>query len=132
MLHNYGELHPSTSIDNNSFIMRLVYNELHNSFVTFEIDATDVSFVINVGKGRIISAVSRGFNVSTATTGEVVIIVENTGELTQDYHVGLAECFGRNDLPSRRVSIIPGETQTVSFFLKANNVMRITTDCEGK
>lgn len=131
MLHNYGTVHPSTHPNNNSFIMRLLYTRLHNSFVTFHVDATDLAFVVNVGKGRIVTAESRGFNRSTQTAGEVIVIVENLSELNQDYNLVLTKCFGREDLPSKRLSLLPGETGRISFALIALNKKRITTNCEG-
>lgn len=131
MLHNFGKIHQSTHPNNSSFIMRLVYPDLHNSFVTFNLDATDLSFVVNVGKGRIVSAESRGFNRTSHTTGEVVVVVENESDITQDFNLLLTECFGREQLPSKRVPIHPGQTRTVSFPLIARNVKRITTQCEG-
>lgn len=131
MLHNYGKLHHSTHPNNNSFIMRLLYPDLHNSFVTLNLDATDLSFVVNVGRGRIVSAESRGFNRSSHTVGEVVVVVENLSDINQDFSLTLTECFGREQLPSKRVPTFPGETSTVSFPLIALNVKQITTQCEG-
>ena len=131
MLHNYGIVHPSTQPNNNSFILRLMYPDLHNSLVSFVIDATDVAFVVNVGKGRIVSAESRGFNRSTQSTGEVIVVVENLSELSQDFNLVLTECFGREDLPSKRVNVYPGQTATVSFSLLSRNIKHITANCEG-
>ncbi len=112
--------------------MRLVYPDLHNSLVTFRVDASDISYVVNVGKGRIVTAESRGFNRSTQTTGEVIVVVENLSDISQDFNLLLTECFGRERLPSKRVPLLPGETKTVSFPLIAQNVKQITTECEGK
>lgn len=131
MMHNYGKIHPSTHPTNSSFIMRLIYPELHNSFVTFRLDASDLKFVVNVGKGRIVTAESRGFNRSTKTAGEVVVVVENIADIAQDFNVVLTKCFGRESLPSKRVSLYPGESTRVSFALIAHNVKKITTNCEG-
>lgn len=131
MLHNYGTIHPSTHPNNSSFIMRLIYPNLHNSLITFRIDATDLSFAVNVGRGRIVTAESRGFNRSTKTAGEVIVVVENLSDISQDFNLLLAECFGREKLPSKRVPLQPGETKRVSFPLIAHNVERITTNCEG-
>ena len=132
MMHNYGKIHPSTHPNNSSFIMRLMYPNLHNSFITFRIDATDLRFVVNAGKGRIVSAESRGFTKSTKTAGEVVVRVENLAEVSQDFNVVLTKCFGRDQLPSKRVSLYPGETETVIFALLGRNKGKITTECEGK
>lgn len=111
--------------------MRLLYPQLHNTFVTFRIDASDLSFVVNIGRGRIVTAESRGFNRSTQTTGEVVVVVENLSDIAQDFNLVLTECFGREQLPSKRVPLLPGESKRVSFVLIALNVKRITTTCEG-
>lgn len=131
MLHNYGTVHPSTHPTNSSFILRLLYTQFHNTFVTFNLDASDLSFVVNVGKGRIVTAESRGFNRSTKTAGEVVVVVENLAEIAQVFNLVLTKCFGREKLPSKRVSLHPGETQQVHFALLAQNVKKITTNCEG-
>lgn len=131
MLHNYGTIHPSTHSNNSSFIMRLIYPDLHNSLVTFRIDASDLSFVVNIGRGRIVTAESRGFNRSTLSAGEVIVLVENLSDISQDFNLLLKDCFGRNSLPSKRVPLRPGQSKRVSFVLFARNVERITTDCEG-
>lgn len=112
--------------------MRLIYPELHNSFVTFRIDASNVSLVVNAGKGRIVTAESRGFNSSTATAGEVIVVVENLGEVTQEFNVVLNKCFGRTDLPSKRVTILPASVETVVFPLLGRNTERVTVNCEGQ
>ena len=91
MLHNYGKIHPSTHPNNHTFILRLLYPDLHNSFVTFNLDATDLSFVVNIGRGRIVSAESRGFNRSSHTVGEVVVVVENLSDISQDFTLSLVE-----------------------------------------
>jgi hypothetical protein len=91
-----------------------------------------LSFVVNVGKGRIVTAESRGFNKSTQSSGEVVVLVENLSDITQDFNLLLRECFGRENLPAKRVPLIPGETKRVSFPLFVKNVKRVTTNCEGK
>lgn len=131
MLHNYGEIHRSTHSNNNTFIMRLIYPDLHNTFVTFRLDASDVSFVVNVGKARIVKAEARGFNRSTASAGQVVIIVQNQGGLTQDFILSLTKCFGREDLPSKRVKTRPGHSEVVIFPLLARNKGKEDVHCEG-
>ena len=122
---------PSTQPNNSSFIMRLLYPDLHNTFVTLRVDASDLSFVVNIGRGRIVSAASRGFNKTTQTTGEVVVVVENLSDISQDFNLMLKECFGRERLPSKRVPLEPGQTKKVVFSLIARNVKHITVECEG-
>lgn len=131
MLHNYGTIHPSTHPNNSSFILRLVYPDLHNTLVTFRVDASDLSFVVNIGRGRIVAAESRGFNRSTQSAGEVIVVLENLSDISQDFNLLLKECFGREKLPSKKVPLQPGETKRVSFPLFAKNLKRITTNCEG-
>ena len=131
MMHNYGQVHPTTHVNNNSFIMRLLYPNLHNSFVTFRVDATDLSLVINTGRGRIVSAKSHGFNESTNTAGRVVVVVENLGDVTQDFSLLLNECFGRASLPAKTITVYPGYTEAVTFHLIGNNKEDISVECEG-
>lgn len=131
MMHNYGKIHPSTHINNSSFIMRLIFKNFHNTFITFRIDAGDLAFIVNIGKGRIVRAESRGFNKSTATSGEVLVVIENQGEITQQFNVVLQKCFGRDNLPSSKATVFPGQTATLVFPLLAQNKKKITVHCEG-
>ena len=131
MMHNYGEIHQSTHISNSSFIMRMVYPDFHNSLVTFRIDASDISFVVNIGKGRIVKAETRGFNKSTYSAGEVVVVMQNQGDLTQDFNLVLTKCFGREDLPSRIVTAQPGQSKVIIFPLLARNKGNINVHCES-
>ena len=130
-MHNYGEIHRSTHVNNSSFIMRMIYPDLHNTFVTFRLDASDISFVVNVGKARIVKAEARDFNRSTTSAGEVVIIVQNQGDLVQDFIIVLTKCFGRVDLPSRRVTTRPGQSEVVIFPLLSHNKGKTDVHCEG-
>ena len=48
MLHNFGRIHKSSHPNNQSFIMRFIHEDLHNTFVTFKIDASSLVFVYSV------------------------------------------------------------------------------------
>lgn len=131
LLPNFGRIHPSTHIDNNSFIIRLIHDDLHNSFVTFRIDASDIQFVFNVGKGRIVDARTTEFKALT-DIGKMYVEVENTGEITAEFTVVLSECFGRKNLPGKGIIIEPGKTQNVTFLLQSYKMFGENSVCEGQ
>ena len=132
MLHNFGEVDKSSRPNNNSFILRFKYKEFHNTFVTYTIDASDITFVLNAAKGRIVTADTQGFTRDTATTGKILVTVQNQGELTADFNIVLRKCFGRTDLPGKKVTILPGKTEVVVFQLLGGNKGKISVKCEGK
>ena len=131
MLYNYGDIHNSSYEDENSFILRFRYNEFHNTWISFTIDATDIAFVENIAKGRIVKAVTEGFTKSTRATGRVVVTVMSEGELSAYFIISLRECFGRKNLPSKKIHLRPGKSQTVSFPLLSTNKGKIDAVCNG-
>ena len=49
MLHNFGKLHKESSHPNeDSFILRFIHDDVHNTLVSFDIDASNLLFVYNV------------------------------------------------------------------------------------
>ena len=48
MLYNFGDVHPSTMANNNSVTLRFRYNDFQNTMVTFQIDASDITYVYSV------------------------------------------------------------------------------------
>ena len=48
MLYNFGEIHPSTAANNDSVTLRFRYNDFQNTLVTFQIDASDITYVYSM------------------------------------------------------------------------------------
>ena len=130
MVHNFGRIHPSTHVTDHSFILRFINTDLHNSFVTFRIDAADIVFVYNAAKGRIVDAYAVEFT-AVKEVGQLFVDVENTGELQSEYSVVLSECLGRKSTPSKVVSILPGRIANVTFSLQSYKTKGENSLCEG-
>ena len=132
MLHNFGEVDESSRPNNNSFILRFKYTEFHNTSVTFNMDASNIEFIVNASKGRIIKANTEGFTRDTPRAGKVFIKVQNEGKLTADFNVVLSECFGQMDFLGKKVTILPGQAKVVIFQLLGGNKSNHSVQCEGK
>ena len=130
MVHNFGEIHPSTHVTDHSFILRFIHTDLHNTFVTFRIDASDIVFVYNVAKGRIVDAYATKF-AAVKEVGKLYVEVENTGQLESEFSVVLSECLGRQSTPSKVVRITPGRIANVSFSLQSYKTKGESSLCEG-
>ena len=118
LLHNYGQVHHSTHPDDNSFILRFVHTSLHNSFVTFDIDASDIQFVYNSVKGRIVDVTASNFT-ALEDNGLIVVDVENTGEIAGDFLTTLAHCHDDRVPSTKKRSISPGQIANISFAFQA-------------
>ena len=118
LLHNYGQVHPSTHPDDNSFILRFVHTSLHNTFVTFYIDASDIQFVVNSVRGRIVEVTASDFTVNEEN-GRIVVYVENVGEIAGDFLISLTHCHDDRVPSSKKTSIAPGQIKSVSFNFQA-------------
>jgi hypothetical protein len=130
MVHNFGQVHPSTHANNHSFILRFIHTDLHNSFVTFRIDASDIVFVYNAARGRIVDAYATDFT-AVKEVGYLFVEVENTGQLESEYSIVLSECLGRKTTPSKVVSILPGGIANVSFSLQSYKTKGENSLCIG-
>lgn len=130
MVHNFGKIHPSTHVTDHSFILRFINTDLHNTFVTFRIDAADIVFVYNVAKGRIVDAYAPKFT-AVKEVGQLFVEVENTGQLESEYSIILSKCLGRQSTPSKVVSILPGCIANVSFSLQSYKTKGESSLCEG-
>ena len=130
MVHNFGKVHKSSHPNNHSFILRFVHNKLHNSFVTFRIDASNLLFVYNVGKGRIIETYATDVR-AMAGMGELTVEIENTGEITAEFSVSVMRCTGSYRRPAKTVSILPGKIANVTFKVQSFDNKGGTHECEG-
>ena len=48
MLYNFGEIHPSAAANNDSVTLRFRCNDFQNTLVTFQIDASDITYVYSM------------------------------------------------------------------------------------
>ena len=131
MIHNYGTVHQDSHPNNDSFILKFLHDDLHNSFVTLRIDATDISFVKSVSSGRIVETYTVPF---TATVGHGTLTVEvgNTGEVSSDYSVSVVKCdSGLYDMAARSLSLEPGEVKNTTFALRSGDIDGGGKECEG-
>ena len=98
--------------------------------MTFRIDASDIVFVYNAAKGRIVDAYATNFT-AVKEVGYLFVEVENTGQLESEYSIVLSECLGRKSTPSKVVSILPGQIANVSFSLQSYKTKGENSLCEG-
>ena len=117
MVHNFGKIHNSSSPNNKSFILRFIHEDLHNTFVTFRIDASSITFVHNVGSGRIVDTYATDFEALTGV-GVITVVVENTGEVTSEFSVSVMEC-------NRDIHRIPAKTYTVDPGKMAEFIFKV-------
>ena len=48
MLYNFGDIHTSTKASNDSVVLRFRHNDFQNTMVTFQIDASDITYVYSM------------------------------------------------------------------------------------
>ena len=94
--------------------------------LTFKIDASDISFVQNIGSGRIVSAEASDL-MALKTKGKITAVIENTGEVSAEFSVSVLKCtYGVHQVPAEAAVINPGQTVTMHF-----SVMAFVTVDEG-
>ncbi len=133
MVQNFGHVHNSSHPNNKSFILRFVHEDLHNTFVTFRIDASDILFVINVGSGRIVDTHATNFT-ALEDYGLITVEVENTGEVTAEFSVSVMKCNqGIQQIPAKSVTMNPGLVANVTFRIGSANSKAggENHECEG-
>lgn len=130
LLQNYGKVHPSTHLNENSFILRFIHESLHNSFVTFNIDASDIQFVFNSVKGRIVDVNAEDF-VALEEDGLINVEIENIGEISGDFTVTLAHCHDDRIPVSKTRTLMPGEFANVNFVFQAYTTKSEKIKCVG-
>lgn len=132
MIHNFGRIHPDSHPNNSSFILRLFHDDLHNSFVTFKIDALDISFVQNVGRGRISEIYHPKTFEALQGFGTLMVELINTGEVTAEFSVSVVSCTsGLHHIPAKTVTLDPGELTNVTFKVQSATSKGGNKDCEG-
>ena len=130
LLRNFGKVHPSTHSNDNSFILRFVHESLHNSFVTFNIDASDIQFVFNSVKGRIVDVNAEDF-VALEENGLIIVEIENIGEISGEFTVTLAHCYDDRIPVSKTQTLMPGQFANVSFVFQAYTTQSEQLKCVG-
>ena len=130
MIRNFGKVHNSSHPNNDSFILKFVHEDLHNSFVTFRIDASNLLFVYNVGKGRIVETYSTEVR-ALSGMGELTAEIQNTGEVTAEFSVSVMRCTGLYKMPAKTVSVDPGRIVNVTFKIQSFDNKGGMQECEG-
>ena len=131
MIHNFGKVHPSSHRNKDSYILNFLHDDLHNSFVTLRIDASDIAFVKNVGSGRIVETYMEEF---TARQGHGILTVEvkNTGEVLAEYSLTVKKCNrGLHQIGAKSVTIEAAELKNTTFKIRATNNEGGEKECEG-
>ena len=131
MVHNFGQIHASSHPNNHSFILRFIHEDLHNSFAVFRIDASDILFVVNTGKARIVDTFAEDFE-AMGEVGHLTVEVQNTGEIGAQFSISVAQCSGHHNLPAKTVTINPAQTVNVTFKLQSFHAKGQYVVCEGK
>ena len=133
MVHNFGRVHNSSHPNNKSFILKFIHEDLHNTFVTFRMDASDILFVYSVGKGRIVDTHATDFEALTGI-GEITVEVQNTGDITAEFSVSVLKCNRDiHRIPAKTVTIDPGKVVNATFKVASFNSRTGNSNhqCEG-
>lgn len=131
MAYNFGSIDPSSQPNNDSFILRFTYNDLHNTFLIFNLDASTLSFVKNVGKGSIITTHATDFE-ALSGYGTVTVVVANIGDITASFSVAVVNCnAGVEQIPAKTITLDPGSTGQLSFTTQAYYETGNKYNCEG-
>ncbi|XP_019855024.1 PREDICTED: protein HAPLESS 2-A-like [Amphimedon queenslandica] len=119
LLSSFGKIHPSTNATNTSFILRFLLEDLHNTFVSLRIDASDIVFVYNVGSGRIVDVYALDFE-ALSDSGKIVVDVENTGDVTAEFSLSVLNCGnGIHTVRARVLNLDPGQIQKSEFRVES-------------
>lgn len=131
MIHNFGKVYHGSHPNKDSFILQFLHDDLHNSFITLRIDASDIAFVKSVSTGRIVETYTTGF-IARTTSGSLTVEIANTGEIASDYTVSVANCSKKMyKIPDEKLSLDPGEVKNVSFMLRTAGKAGGKKECEG-
>ena len=131
MIHNYGKVHHSSHPNKDSFILKFVHADLHNSFITLRIDASDITFVKSVSIGRIVETYTTPFKAAVGH-GTLTVEVGNTGEVSSEYALSVVKCTsGLFEIPAKKLTLEPGEVKNVTFTLRSTEIEGGAKECEG-
>ena len=131
MIHNYGKVHHSSHPNKNSFILKFVHGDLHNSFITLRIDASDITFVKSVSSGRIVETYTTPFK-GAVGHGTLTVEVGNTGEVSSEYSLSVVKCTsGLYEIPAKKLTLEAGEVKNITFTLRSTEIDGGGKECEG-
>jgi hypothetical protein len=130
MMYNFGTIHPTSSADNYSIIMRFKHTDFQNSMVTFHIDATDLTYVYSVANGRIVNAYATNFE-ALKDSGFVYVEIENTGDINSEFSVSITRCSrGVHSVAGREVDLDPGAAVELTFQVQTYRALGSDYSCE--
>ena len=131
MAHNFGTVDPSSHPNENSFLLKFLYDDLHNTLLRIKIDASSVSFVYTVGSGRIVDVETTDFE-ALVDSGKITVVIENTGEVTASFSVSVLRCTrGVHSVPAKSIYLNPGEVGTLEFTVQAFFATGTDYSCES-
>lgn len=131
MIHNFGKVYHGSHPNKNSFILQFIHDDLHNSFITLRIDASDIAFVKSVSSGRIVETHTTRFIAGT-TSGSLSVEIVNTGEISSEYTVSVTNCSGNMfRIPDQKLTLEPGVVKNVTFMLRSAGKKGGKKECQG-
>lgn len=131
MIHNFGKVHHGSHPNKHSFILKFLHDDLHNSFVTLRIDASDITFVKSVSSGRIVEIYTTDFE-ATSTFGTLTVEIANTGEISSEFSVSVVKCTtGLFTIPAKTVTLEPAEVKNITYKLRSTEKEGGNKECEG-
>lgn len=131
MIHNFGKVYHGSHPNKNSFILQFIHDDLHNSFITLRIDASDIVFVKSVSSGRIVETHTTGF-ISGTTSGSLTVEIVNTGEISSEYTVSVTECSDNMfKIPDKTLTLEPGKVKSITFTLRSSGKKGGKKECQG-
>ena len=91
MLYNYGKVHSVLHTNGRiNYQLNFLADRPTKSVVMLSMVADDIKVVVHKSPGRIIEAYIEAFE-ALATTGDLIVIVQNIGSLTASYNVHLSK-----------------------------------------
>lgn len=126
-LKRYGSF-GSSKAANGGLSLNLNYKEDMATSMLIKIDATDLIFTVNVGKGLINSFLIVDFEGMT-TFGSLNITVESLSTLSASYELSLNCTKEINPMPSKTISLGSKETKNVSFDIYTSTHLRDNHTC---
>eukprot|EP00850_Spirogloea_muscicola_P008924 SM000049S16695 [mRNA] locus=s49:93424:102369:+ [translate_table: standard] len=148
-----GAVSPHIAGDGNLSIA-IVVDQILNSLVTLELNADNITYLVNKSPGQIINATLPDFE-AISSSGKMVVLVRNTGGIVADYIVSKVRLMkilftatsvspARHSTPifltsssvvvllinkAQEVSILPQTTKTLLFDIKTQDGQEDVREC---
>lgn len=101
-----------------------------STLITLTLDASDISFVINVGSAKIGNCVANNFE-ALSTNGTLTCIVQNTGNIEAEFTLSVTECTnGVQEMVAKTRSIDVGFNTTIAFTLRSSEIDGNDHECK--